>query len=178
MSPTPSTASISATPWPSGLILRAREIGDAAAIAALHNLPGFRWGTMRIPYHSVEEVRRHIEQQPGDARSLVAILEGRIVGDINLLPSKGRRAHTGTIGMGVHDDYTRRGIGRALLGEALAIADDWLNLRRIELTVYADNEAALALYRSAGFEVEGRMTDYAYRAGRYVDALSMARLRR
>jgi len=178
MPPRPSLASISKTPWPSGLLLRAREIDDAAAIAELHNLPGYRWGTMRLPYQSVEEVHRSLEQQAGDARSLVAILEGRVVGDISLQPAKGRRAHTGTLGMGVHDDHTRRGIGRTLLREALAIADDWLNLRRIELTVYADNEAALALYTSAGFEIEGRMIDYAFRAGLFADALSMARLRR
>ena len=104
------------------------SLTDAAAIADLHNLPGYRWGTMRLPYHSVEEIRRGIEQQPADVRSLVAVLDGMVVGDIALLPAKGRRAHVATLGMGVHDDHTRRGIGRALLGEAIGIADDWLNL--------------------------------------------------
>lgn len=164
--------------WPSGLTIRARSLTDAGAIAELHNLPGYRWGTMRLPHHSVEEVRRGIEQQSADARSLVAILNERIVGDIGLHPAKGRRAHAATIGMGVHDDFTRRGIGRALLGEAIMIADEWLNLRRLELTVYADNEAAIGLYKSFGFEVEGMMAQYAFRGGVYVDALSMARLRK
>lgn len=163
--------------WPQGLTIRARSLADAAEITELHNLPGYRWGTMRLPYHSAEEVRRGIEQQGSEARCLVAALEGRIVGDIGLHPAKGRRAHTATIGMGVHDDFTRRGIGRALLGEAIAVADAWLNLRRLELTVYADNEAAIGLYRSFGFEVEGTMPQYAFRGGVYVDAHSMARLR-
>ncbi|MGC4410718.1 GNAT family N-acetyltransferase [Rhizobium rosettiformans] len=162
--------------WPKGLTIRARSLTDAAAIADLHNLPGYRWGTMRLPYHSVEEIRRGIEQQPADVRSLVAVLDGMVVGDIALLPAKGRRAHVATLGMGVHDNYTRRGIGRALLGEAIGIADDWLNLRRLELTVYADNHAAIALYESFGFTVEGRMADYAFRGGTYVEALAMARL--
>lgn len=163
--------------WPTGLVIRARSAADAAAITELHNLPGYRWGTMRLPYHSEEEVRRGIEQQSGDARSLVAILEDRIVGDIGLHPAKGRRAHAATVGMGVHDEFTRRGIGRALLGEAIAIADEWLNLSRLELTVYADNEPAIGLYKSFGFQVEGMMARYAFRGGAYVDALSMARLR-
>ena len=55
------------------------------------------------------------------------------------------------------------------------IADDWLNLRRLELTVYADNSAAIALYESFGFTVEGRMANYAFRGGTYVEALAMAR---
>ncbi|MFN6942883.1 MAG: GNAT family N-acetyltransferase [Parvibaculum sp.] len=164
-------------PWPEGLTIRARSLADAAAIADLHNLPGYRWGTMRLPYHSVEEIRRGIEQQSAEVRSLVAVLDGIVVGDIGLSPAKGRRAHVATIGMGVHDDFTRRGIGRALLGEAIQIADHWLNLRRLELTVYADNSAAIALYESFGFTVEGRMAEYAFRGGAYVEALAMARLR-
>lgn len=160
-----------------GLTIRARSLTDAAAIADLHNLPGYRFGTMRLPYHSVEEIRRGIEQQSTDARSLVALLDGMVVGHIGLLPAKGRRAHVATLGMGVHDDFTRRGIGRALLGEAVTIADDWLNLRRLELTVYADNAAAIALYQNFGFTVEGRMADYAFRGGAYVEALAMARPR-
>lgn len=163
--------------WPDGLTIRARSLLDAASVTDLHNLPGYRWGTMRLPYHGIDEVRRGIEQQDSNVTSLVAILEGVVVGDIALMPAKGRRAHVGTIGMGVHDDYRRRGIGRALLGEAIAVADDWLNLRRLELTVYADNEPAIGLYAPFGFMVEGRMTDYGFRAGRYVDALAMARIR-
>jgi len=47
---------------------------------------------------------------------------------------------------------------------------------RLELTVYADNARAIALYESLGFRHEGRHVGYALRDGHYVDALSMARL--
>jgi putative acetyltransferase len=57
------------------------------------------------------------------------------------------------------------------------LVDGWLNVSRLELTVYTDNEPAIALYRKFGFEVEGTHKAYALRAGRYVDSLSMARLR-
>ena len=68
-------------------------------------------------------------------------------------------------------------MGKALLAELVQAADQWLDIRRLELTVFADNAAAIALYSKLGFEVEGTYRKYAFREGRYVDALSMARLR-
>jgi putative acetyltransferase len=55
-------------------------------------------------------------------------------------------------------------------------ADRWANLLRVELTVFADNARAIALYRRFGFQEEGRMHGYAWRDGAYADCLSMARL--
>ncbi|MBT9371014.1 GNAT family N-acetyltransferase [Rhizobium sp. CSW-27] len=163
--------------WPDGLTIRARLAADAAGIASLHNLPGYRHGTLRTPYHSAEEIRKGIENQPATVTALVAVLEDQIVGDIGLTRHAGRRAHSGSFGMGVHDAYRGRGIGSALLGEVVAMADNWYNLRRLEMTVYADNGAAIALYRKFGFEVEGTLRTFAFRDGAYVDALTMARLR-
>ena len=80
--------------------------------------------------------------------------------------------------MAVHDAFTGRGVGTAMMAAALDLADNWLNLRRVELKVYADNARAIALYERFGFEREGRLRDYAWRAGAYVDSLAMARLRR
>ena len=79
--------------------------------------------------------------------------------------------------MGVHDDFAGRGAGRALLAGLLEQADRWLALTCVELTVWADNARAIALYERAGFTREGLHKAYAWRDGAYVDALSMARLR-
>ena len=43
-----------------------------------------------------------------------------------------------------------------------------VDLHRVELTVYADNEAAIGLYRKFGFEAEGLFRDYAVRDGQWV----------
>ena len=55
-------------------------------------------------------------------------------------------------------------------------ADRWVGALRIELTVFADNAAAVHLYRKFGFEIEGTFKAYALRDGVYADVVSMARL--
>jgi putative acetyltransferase len=78
--------------------------------------------------------------------------------------------------MCVHDDFHGRGIGSALMAALIDVADKWLDLKRLELTVYVDNAAAVALYRKFGFEVEGTRRGDTFRDGRYVDSFAMARL--
>lgn len=57
------------------------------------------------------------------------------------------------------------------------LADNWLNIGRLELSVYADNARAIGLYERFGFEREGFHPAYSFRNGAYVDSISMARLR-
>jgi putative acetyltransferase len=57
------------------------------------------------------------------------------------------------------------------------MADNWLDIRRLELNVYTDNSVAIRLYEKFGFRREGVFVGYAYREGAYVDSLAMARLR-
>jgi L-phenylalanine/L-methionine N-acetyltransferase len=79
--------------------------------------------------------------------------------------------------MAVHDDHRGQGIGSALMEAAVDLADNGLNILRIELEVYTDNEAALRLYKKFGFAIEGTLVRNTFRAGQYVDAYVMARLR-
>ena len=43
--------------------------------------------------------------------------------------------------------------------------------------MFVDNQPAIALYERHGFVREGVLVAYAFRAGQFVDALTMARLR-
>jgi L-phenylalanine/L-methionine N-acetyltransferase len=162
---------------PCGLTIRAREPGDWQELADLMQLPKVRWGTMRLPFRSREEVRKFIETPAERVTCLVALLDGRLVGHADVTQYPGRRSHVGSIGLIVHDDFHGRGIGSALLATLVDVADNWLNLRRLELVVYVDNEPAIRLYRKAGFEVEGTKRAEAFRAGAFADAYLMARLR-
>jgi putative acetyltransferase len=156
-----------------GLVLRAPRPADAKALTELVNLPGFRFGTLRLPFQTPEEVRTWIGRA---SFGLVAVMEDKIVGQARLRRYVGRQSHVASLGIGVHDNWVRRGIGTALLEALLDTADRWLGIRRLELTVYVDNTHAINLYRRFGFEMEGTHRAYALRDGEYVDAHTMARL--
>ncbi|HEY4943591.1 MAG TPA: GNAT family N-acetyltransferase [Rhizomicrobium sp.] len=158
--------------------IRAVEPEDLPALTEVYSQPRFIWGTLQLPHTSLDERRRRFSTRPAGVLQLVALIDGKPIGSAGLHPVENRRrAHAATVGMGVHDAYAGRGAGRALLAALLEQADRWLNLTRIELTVWADNARAIALYEHAGFAREGLHKAYAYRDGAYVDALAMARLR-
>lgn len=63
-------------------------------------------------------------------------------------------AHSGMLGMGLLPDYRGRGIGERLIHATIDAARD-AGFERIELSVYAKNVRAAALYRRVGFVLEG-----------------------
>ncbi|MEI8324121.1 MAG: GNAT family N-acetyltransferase [Betaproteobacteria bacterium] len=159
------------------ITIRHVEPADYTACALIYAQPLAAAGTLQIPLQSAEVWKRRLETIAPLDRILVAVVDGKVVGNLGLHPAANvRRAHVAGIGMAVRDDHQGQGVGTALLRAAIDLADNWLNLLRLELTVYADNEAALRLYRGQGFVLEGTHRAYALRHGRYVDALAMARL--
>ena len=165
---------------PRAPVIRVRRAlqDDAEAIMAVFSSPRAMAGTLQLPYPSAELWRKRIGDQGPEDFLLVAEVKGEVVGNLGLHSAgRARRRHAAGIGMSVRDDWQRRGVGTALMQAAIDLADNWLNYVRLELTVYTDNVAAIALYRNFDFVVEGTLVAYSYRNGRYVDAYSMARLR-
>jgi putative acetyltransferase len=159
-----------------GISIRAREAADWRDIYALTQLPRVRWGTLRLPFANPEQTRKWMDNQQDGETAIVALIDGRIVGTASVTRYPGRRRHAGGIGMCVHDEFHGRGIGTALLGALIDTADNWLDLKRLELTVFVDNERAIRLYKRFGFAIEGTRRAEGFRDGRYVDAYGMARL--
>ena len=136
-------------------------------------------GTIRVPHGALHETVARLGPRAGTYH-LVADLGGQVVGllELSTSPTEPRHRHVGEVNLvAVHPNWTGRGAGRALLEAALDLADNWLNLRRLSLVVFADNPVALELYRRLGFVVEGTMAEYGFKRGRYIDAHLMARLR-
>ncbi len=136
-------------------------------------------GTMRLPYESLEYTRGRLQPEPNVIK-LVAVAEDAVVGFSELIthPDVPRHQHAGQINMiATHEDWHGRGVGRSLMNAMTGLADSWLQLSRLELTVWTTNGAARALYESCGFEIEGTLRGYVYRDGEFVDAWVMGRIR-
>jgi RimJ/RimL family protein N-acetyltransferase len=105
--------------------------------------------------------------------TLVAVAGGEVVGSIHIDAS---RFGFGEIGMAVAREWRGRGVGSALLAAAI----DWARergLHKLSLSVFAHNEAAIALYRKFGFVEEGRRVKHYRRAsGELWDAIEMGLL--
>lgn len=163
---------------PPDIRIRAAEPADMAQVTEALNQPRAVWGTLQTPLMSVAMREHRFDPTDLNSRHLVAEVKGRVVGSISLHRDPyHRRGHTAGLGMAVHDDHAGRGVGRAMMAAVIDLAENWWNIRRLELNVYADNVPAIALYESFGFEREGLHRAYAWRDGAYVDSLSMARVR-
>lgn len=107
----------------------------------------------------------------------VAVEQGTVVGWCDILPNhRPGFEHSGSVGMGVLREWRGKGLGKALL-EACIQKASANGLTRIELEVYSDNTAAIALYRKLGFVDEGLKRRARVLDGRVQDLLVMALLK-
>ncbi|MCV2357606.1 GNAT family N-acetyltransferase [Paucibacter sp. TC2R-5] len=164
------------------ITIRRAQISDAAGFAELMTHPEVFASLLQNPYPTEDQWKARLQEgaTPGKVDlSLVALnAEGKLAASAGLFavgPAL-RRRHAMGLGISVAPWAQGQGVGKAMMTALLDYADNWGQVLRIELTVYADNHRAIKLYQSFGFEQEGRMKAYALRAGAYVDTLAMARL--
>lgn len=120
-----------------------------------------------------EQRRAHMASAVGDPtrRGFVAVTgEGAVIGNATLAVAGYGVAN---IGMAVADGWRGRGVGGRLL-DALVESAPAAGAHKVALEVWPHNERAIALYRSRGFEVEGRLRRHYRRSdGQLWDALVM-----
>ncbi|MGF6775271.1 GNAT family N-acetyltransferase [Paraburkholderia sp. GAS334] len=165
----------SSTPFE--LTLRPLHPDDAPQLHALRLCPGVVRFNPSKPFPTLQETRDWIAKIASPTMAIVATVGDTLVGGAELTPASLRRAHSGGIGISVHDDWQGKGVGTRLMAELIDAADNWYGLRRLELNVFADNDRAIGLYRKFGFEHEATFRGSVLRDGELIDCHFMGRLR-
>ena len=151
---------------------------DAAALTRLYSQPETQANTLQLPHQSPTLWQERLSNPRPGVHMLVALIDDQLAGQITLeVQSVARRRHAATLGMGVDPAFHRRGVGSALMAAMIDLCDNWLQVTRIELTVFADNHKAIGLYQKFGFEIEGTAKRFAMRDGEMIDTHYMARLK-
>ena len=157
------------------ITVRRFQAADLPALSDIYRYREVTENTSQLIYLGEEQVAEIFDHP---ARyTLVAEDQLKLVGHITLMLSeKWRSKHVATVALAVHPQRHGQGIGRQLLLEAIDQADNWLGLQRLELEVFADNNAAIGLYQSVGFVPEGVKQHAALKNGRFESLVVMARL--
>ncbi|WP_432454255.1 MULTISPECIES: GNAT family N-acetyltransferase [unclassified Agarivorans] len=156
--------------------IRRLERSDNTDLFDIYSFSSVSENTSQLPFLSSDIVANLFDNL--EQYTLVAESNGKVVGHITLfLTNKIRDRHCAGIAIAVHPDAHGKGIGKALLQEAINQADNWLNLVRLELEVHIDNSAAISLYKRVGFEIEGTKRLSTFKSGRYIDMHIMSRIR-
>jgi putative acetyltransferase len=132
-------------------------------------------------FHPALELQDFVEwgkNNDSTQHRLAAITDDRLIG-IALLNHnpRPRMSHSGKLQVLVHPDFWRCGVGSKLMAAALDLADNWLNLYRIQAESPADNQAGLTFLAAFGFTVEGRRRDAIAGRGGFQDDVLLARIR-
>ena len=157
--------------------IRPVRVEDAEALWRITGQEGVMETILALPSDRVEQRRQALAELGPDDHWFVAEVHSTVVGLAGLHVGQGRLRHSGHVFLFVGAAHQGRGIGRRLLETLLNLADNWLLLRRVELTVFVSNERAKRLYESLGFEVEGRRKLSVIADGAIADEWLMARYR-
>jgi L-phenylalanine/L-methionine N-acetyltransferase len=160
-------------------VIRAVAERDHEAIHQILTSPHVVAGTMRLPFSGLHQTKERLTPRVGTYQ-VVAEADEEVVGFGELItePEHPRHSHVGDLNMiATRADSVGQGIGRRLTVALIDLSENWLNLRRLSLIVFSDNQPALHLYQSLGFEIEGTMRRFGYGNGAWMDAIMMGRLR-
>lgn len=175
-----------------GLVIRpadVRDAGDYAGYVQRHIAesgrdgmpiftPGGRPGREEIRDNAKARWTKKLTEPNWGRSWLLMRTDGsaEIVGHIELRGGRvGGELHRATLGMGILQAYTRRGLGRRLLDAAIGWAREGGQIKWIDLGVFANNTPARRLYERYGFEQQYVRSD-AFRMadGTVIDDVMMA----
>ena len=144
-------------------LLRNGEEKDAAAVLDCFNLTHEETDFL-LSYPDENRLDSDAEKkflqekrESADEIEIIAEVGGKIAGmaGFKKVGSLFKLKHRAEFGINVLREYWRLGIGKALMRACVKCAKE-AGYKQLELDVVADNEAALSLYKRAGFVEYGR----------------------
>jgi RimJ/RimL family protein N-acetyltransferase len=161
------------TDW---LIVRPAAASDADALVELGRAVAGEDDLWLTYDRSRADERRNVKSVRRDPNVAVFVAEtpDGVVGRLSIARDHNPYSrHVAELGLMVAASARRRGIGTALMEEAMRWARA-AGITKLELTVFPHNEPAITLYRKLGFREEGLLRRRYQIRGGYVDAMLMA----
>ena len=164
--------------------LRGAERSDLEKFVVWVNDPEVTAGlTLFLPMSSVDEEKwfENAMQRPQEEKPLVIDMndggDWRLIGNSSFFDFDWF-SRAAEVGIMIGDKTVwNQGYGTEVMTLLLRHGFETLNLNRIYLRVYADNQRAIRTYEKAGFVHEGRLRQAVYKRGAYNDVLYMSVLR-
>lgn len=160
--------------------LRPLDRADAPKLQQFINDPDVNRMLLAHRPYSLEFEQQFIEKHGSSTGDIVLGIclraDDRLIGATGLhgLSAKDRHAAFGVeIG---EKDYWGKGYGTEVTRLMTGYAFDTLNLNRVWLLVYENNERGRRAYEKVGYRREGVLRQYTWREGRWWDAHLMAML--
>lgn len=163
------------------LVIRIPELDDAQGL--INQMQAVDGETKFLARESdefnftVEQEREFIKNHMNDENScfLIAELGGRIIANcsVGLILNKKRYLHRAAMGIAVLKAYWSKGIGKIMMQECI----NWCKengVEQLELEVVTQNDRAVSMYKSFGFEIYGtKKHALKYSDGTYADEYHM-----
>ncbi len=153
------------------MLVRAAGLDDAEAIRAIYNLEvETSTATFDLVPRTLGEQQAWIAARSGAHATLVAVVDGAIIGFSALSPYKDRPAYRTTVedSVYVRRDHHGQGIGRVLLGAALETARA-KGFHSVMARVEASRTPSIRLHESCGFRLVGIERQVGRKFNRWLD---------
>jgi putative acetyltransferase len=159
-------------------IIRPFHSDDVEAYYAIVSNPASLETYPGVPALEIGAAREWARQQSPGLHRLVVEQDGTAVafGTLQQI-QRPRRVHSGTLEWLISPAYREGLVGEQLLTALLDLADQWLNLRRVEVQLIAGDDSGLRLAERLGFEEEGTNRMAIFGGGRFQDIHVLSRLR-
>jgi phosphinothricin acetyltransferase len=153
--------------------IRLAELKDLTSIVEIYNLsiPG-RLATADTEPVTVESRLDWFHSHKGNRPLFIVEENGKIIAFLSFKSFYGRPAYsiTAEIGIYIHPDHQKKGLGKLLLKKAIDISPE-LKLENLLGFIFGHNEPSIRLFKNFGFAEWGTLKEVGKMDGKYVDLI-------